>query len=68
MTAIVINPKNKEEETFLKELLKKMNIDTHIVEESTPNYETIRAIEDVEKKKGTRVKDSTELFSKLGIK
>ena len=44
-----------------------MNIDTHVVEESTPNYETIRAIEDVEKKKGTRVKDSSELFSKLGI-
>ena len=67
MTAIVIKPKNKEEESFLKELLKKMNIDTHVVEESTPNYETIRAIEDVEKKKGTRVKDSSELFSKLGI-
>lgn len=68
MTAIVIKPKNKEEETFLKELLKKMNIDTLIVEEPTPNYETIRAIEDVEKKKGTRVKDSGELFSQLGIK
>jgi len=67
MTAIVIKPKNKEEESFLKELLKKMNIDTHVVEESTPNYETIRAIEDVEKKKGTRVKNSSELFSKLGI-
>ncbi len=67
MTAIVIKPKNKEEETFLKKLLKKMNIDTHIVEESAPNYETIRAIEDVEKKRGTRVKDSSELFSKLGI-
>jgi antitoxin component of RelBE/YafQ-DinJ toxin-antitoxin module len=67
MTAIVIKPKNKEEETFLKELLKKMNIDTLIVEEPTPNYETIRAIEDVEKKKGTHVKDSGELFSQLGI-
>jgi hypothetical protein len=44
-----------------------MNIDTLIVEEPTPNYETIRAIEDVEKKKGTRVKDSGELFSQLGI-
>jgi hypothetical protein len=67
MTAIVIKPKNKEEETFLKELLKKMNIDTLIVEEPTPNYETIRAIEDVEKKKGTRVKDSGELFTQLRI-
>ena len=67
MTAIVIKPKNKEEETFLKELLKKMNIDTLIVEEPTPNYKTIQAIEDVEKKKGTRVKDSGELFSQLGI-
>jgi hypothetical protein len=67
MTAIVIKPKNKEEETFLKELLKKMNIDTLIVEEPTPNYETIRAIEDVENKKGTRVKDSGELFTQLGI-
>jgi intergrase/recombinase len=67
MTAIVIKPKNKKEETFLKELLKKMKVETHIVEEPVPNYETIRAMEDVEKKKGTRVKDSGELFSKLGI-
>ncbi len=67
MTAIVIKPKNKEEESFLKELLKKMNIETLIVEEPIPNYETIRAFGDVEKKKGTRVKDSGELFSQLGI-
>jgi hypothetical protein len=67
MTAIVIKPRIKEEETFLKELLKKMNIDTLIVEEPTPNYETILAIEDVEKKKGTRVKDSGELFTQLRI-
>jgi hypothetical protein len=44
-----------------------MNIDTLIVEEPT-NYETIQAIEDVKKKKGTRVKDSGELFSQLKIR
>ena len=44
-----------------------MKVETHIVEEPVPNYETIKAMEDVENKKGVHVKDSKELFSKLGI-
>lgn len=67
MTTIVIRPKNKAEKEFLRRLLKKMNIETQFVEEPVPNYETRKAIEDVEKKKGTKVKDSQELFSKLGM-
>lgn len=67
MTAIVIKPKNKKEETFLKELFKKMKVETHIVEEPVPNYETIKAMEDVENNKGVHVKDSKELFSRLRI-
>jgi len=67
MTAIVIKPRNKKEEIFLKKLLKKMKVETHIVEEPVPNYETIKAMEDVENKKGVHVKDSKELFSRLGI-
>jgi len=67
MTTIVIRPKNKAEENFLSRLLKKMNIDSQFVEEPVPNHETQQAINDVELKKGTAVKDSGELFSKLGI-
>lgn len=67
MTTIVIRPKNKTEENFLSRLLKKMNIDTQFIEESVPNSETQKAIKDVELKKGTPVKDSQELFSRLGI-
>lgn len=67
MTTIVIKPKNKAEKNFLTRLLKKMNIETHIVEEPTPNYETRKAISDVEVRQGTKVKDSKELFSRLGI-
>jgi hypothetical protein len=67
MTTIVIRPKNKAEENFLSRLLKKMNIDTQFVEEPIPNYETRKAMKDVELLKGTKVKDSKELFSNLGI-
>ena len=67
MTTIVIKPKNKAEKNFLTRLLKKMNIETHIVEEPTPNYETRKAMEEVHLKKGTKVKDAHELFTKLGI-
>jgi len=67
MTTIVIRPKNKAEENLLSRLLKKMNIDTQLVEEPFPNYETEKAMVDVELKKGTAVKDSKELFNKLGI-
>lgn len=67
MTTIIIRPKNKSEENFLSRLLKKMNIETQFIEEPVPNSETRKAMEDVENKKGTKVKDSKELFSKLGI-
>jgi hypothetical protein len=67
MTTIVIRPKNKAEQDLISRLLKKMNIETQFVEEPLPNFETRKAISDVELKKGTAVKDSNELFSKLGI-
>ena len=67
MSTIVIKPKSPEEEDLLKRLLKKMNIDVQLVEEPIPNYETRKAMDDVHNRKGTRVKDSNELFSKLGI-
>jgi hypothetical protein len=67
MTTIVIRPKNKAEENLLSRLLKKMNIDAQFVEEPVPNFESRKAIEDVELRKGTSVKDSKELFTKLGI-
>jgi len=67
MTTIVIRPKNKAEKEFLGRLLKKMNIETQFVEEPIPNSETRKAMEDVEHEKGIKVKDSQELFSKLGI-
>lgn len=57
MTTIVIKPKNKAEKDFLSRLLKKMNIETQFIEEPMPNSETRKAIEDVEHKKGTKVKD-----------
>jgi uncharacterized membrane protein YebE (DUF533 family) len=67
MASIVIKPKNRTEEEFLTKLLKKLNVEVHLVEEPIPNYETQKAIRDVESKKGTKVKDSSELFSQLGI-
>jgi hypothetical protein len=67
MTTIVIKPRNKAEKNFLSHLLKKMNIDVQFIEEPQPNYETRKAIKDVEQKKGNKVKDSKELFTKLGI-
>jgi hypothetical protein len=67
MTSIVIKPKTKAERDFLTRLLKKLNIESQLVEDPLPNYETRKAIEDVNNKKGIRVKDAKELFSKLGI-
>jgi hypothetical protein len=67
MSTIVVKPKSNQEETFLKELFKKMNVDTHLVEDFEPNYETKKAISDVESKIGTKVKSSDELFKQLGI-
>ena len=67
MTTIVIKPKTKAEMNLLTRLLKKMNIEIQVVEESIPNYETTQAIEDVESGKGIRTEDSKELFNALGI-
>ena len=67
MTTIVIKPKTKEEQDFLTHLLKKMNIEASVVEEPIPNYETLKAMEEVHQKKGKKVKDAQELFTKLGI-
>jgi antitoxin component of RelBE/YafQ-DinJ toxin-antitoxin module len=67
MSKIIVKPKNKEEQSFLTRLLKKMNVKAEVVDESSPNEETQKAIEDVENKKGTKVKDSQDLFNKLGI-
>jgi len=67
MTTIVIKPKTKQEKDFLTRLLKKMNIEMNLVEEPLPNYETKMAMEDVQGKKGNKVKDAKDLFTKLGI-
>ena len=44
-----------------------MNVKTEVIEDDSPNDETQKAMEDVENRRGTEVKDSTELFNKLGI-
>ena len=67
MTKIVIKPKTKEETKLLTSLLKKMNIEAQLIEEPSPNYETIKAMEDVENKKGESAKNSDDLFNKLDI-
>lgn len=67
MTTIVINPKTAEELDFLTKLFQKLNIDARLVNESTPNKETLRAMLDVANRKGKQVKDSTELFEELDI-
>jgi antitoxin component of RelBE/YafQ-DinJ toxin-antitoxin module len=66
MSKIIVKPKNKEEQNFLTRLLKKMDVKAEVVDESSPNEETQKAIEDVENKKGTKVRDSQDLFNKLG--
>ena len=67
MTTIVIKPKTKEEQDFLTCLFEKMNVDISIVEELVPNYETQKAMKDVHLKKGTKVKGTKDLYTKLGI-
>lgn len=67
METIIIKPKNKKERDLLTSLLKKMNIEAHVLNEPFPNYETLHAIKDVESKKGNHVEDSNELFSQLGM-
>ena len=44
-----------------------MNIDAQLVEEPAADYETRKAMDDVNQRKGTKVKNAKELFSKLGI-
>lgn len=44
-----------------------MIMETQLMEEPVPNYETEQAICDVESNNGIKVKDSKELFSLLGI-
>ena len=67
MNNILIKPKSKEEEEFLTKLLKKLNIDSRIIEEPIPNSKTKKAIDELEKGKGIKAKNSKELFSQLGI-
>jgi hypothetical protein len=67
MTTIVIKPKTKTERDFITRLLKKMNIEVDLIEEPEPNYETRKAMDKVNHKRGTKVKDSKELFTQLGI-
>ena len=67
MTTIVIKPKSVEELNFLKKLLHKLNIEAKLIDEPSPNEETMTAMLDVANKKGTRVKDANELFAHLGI-
>ncbi len=67
MSGILIKPKTKAEYSLLIRMLKKMNIEIQVMEENDPNYETIKAIEDVEKRNGIRTKNSKELFDVLGI-
>jgi len=67
MTTILIKPKTKSEYSLITRLLKKMNIEIQVVEEDKPNYETLKAIDDVEKQVGIRAKNSEELFDTLGI-
>ena len=67
MTTIVIKPKTRAEQDFLTRLFKKLNVESQVVEEPSPNYETLKAMKDVSLKKGTKAKNSKELFTKLGI-
>ena len=67
MTTIIIHPKSKEEKNLITKLLRKMNIETSIVEDALPNYETQKAIKDVERKKGKPSDNADHLFEQLGI-
>ena len=67
MKTIVIKPKSKAESDFLTQLLKKMNIESDLVDEWDPNELTKAAMEDTNRKKGIKVENSNELFKQLGI-
>jgi hypothetical protein len=60
MKTIVIKPKSKAESDFLTQLLKKMNIESDLVEELEPNELTKAAMEDTNRKKGIKVENSNE--------
>ena len=47
MTTIIVHPKTKDEINLLTKMLRKMNIELNIVEDTSPNYETQKAISDV---------------------
>lgn len=67
MTTIIIKPSSVEETKLLTTLLKKMNVETEVYHDNKPNDETLKAMADVENKKGKKVKDSNELFNDLGV-
>ena len=67
MTTIVIKPKTKSETELLARILKKLNVELQVVEEQSPNYQTRKAMDYVNNKKGNKFKDSKELFNNLGI-
>lgn len=67
MNTLVIKPRSEEEQEFLTNLLKKLDVEVNVVEEPVPNYKTKKAMEEVVAKKGTKVNNSEELFTKLGI-
>jgi hypothetical protein len=67
MTTMVIKPKNKAEEALLTQMLRKMNVEAHLVHEPLPNYDTRSAIQDTASSKGTKAKNAEDLFRKLGI-
>ena len=67
MNTLIIKPRSEEEQEFLTDLLKKLDVEVNIVEEPVPNYETRKAMEDVNARKGAKVKDSDELFTNFGI-
>ncbi len=67
MNNILVKPKSKEEEEFLTKLLKKLNIDSRIIEEPVPNSKTKKAIKEFEKGNGIKAENSKELFSQLDI-
>jgi len=62
MTKLVIKPKSKEEEELLTRLFKKMNIEVQVFEEPLPDYETLKAVEDVHHRKGTKLNNLDQLF------
>jgi hypothetical protein len=67
MTTIIIKPSSVEETELLTTLLNKMNVEAEVYNDNAPNHETLKAMADVEKRKGKKVKDSNELFNELGI-